>query len=114
MVSAIMGFGRSGLQDWYLQRITAVYMLVAGIAFDIHYFFYFEPSYDAWRELFSCALVQWATLLFFVSVLVHAWIGLWTVSTDYIKVTFLRLVVQTFINLSLIVQFLWVVKILFF
>lgn len=114
MVKILMGLGRTGFQDWWIQRLSAVYMLLFWVALEGYYYFGMEANYETWSALFSCSLTQWFTLLFVVAILAHAWIGLWTVTTDYIKVTFLRLVVQSLINLILVTEFVWSVKILFF
>jgi succinate dehydrogenase / fumarate reductase membrane anchor subunit len=114
MVKILMGFGRTGFQDWWIQRLTAVYMLVFWVALEAYYYLGMEHSYESWQALFSCSITRWFTLLFIVSVLAHAWIGLWTVTTDYIKVTFLRILAQSLINLILVTEFIWSVKILFF
>ena len=46
---------------------------------------------NAWHALFHCAWFQIASLVALFTVSLHAWIGIWTVTTDYIKCTALRL-----------------------
>ena len=52
-----------------------------------------------------------ATLITLLAVLAHAWIGLWTVGTDYIKPALVRLAYQTLVLLVLAVLLLWTVQI---
>jgi len=37
----------------------------------------------------------------------HAWIGIWTVTTDYLRQMGLRVTVQVLVALFLISQFIW-------
>lgn len=107
MVRASTSFGKSGLQDWLFQRVTAVILA----AYFGYLFFYClqHPGfqYQEWRHLFQCAWMRYATILALVSVLVHAWIGLWTVSTDYLKPTWLRFTTQIFFILLLLGYLMW-------
>jgi len=112
MVKTLMGLGRTGFQDWWIQRLSAVYMFVFCVVLKLYYLS-MDPGYDSWSAMFSCSLTQWFSLIFIGAVLAHAWIGLWTVTTDYIKITWLRVITQTLINLVLITEFIWGVKILF-
>ena len=45
------------------------------------------------------------TLLALFSILIHAWIGMWQVLTDYVKPLALRLVLQLAIVVALVVTF---------
>lgn len=102
----------TGLRDWLVQRISAVviglYML-----FILFYMLENQPLYFAqWRHLFDSALVKISTLVVLVAVLWHAWIGLWTVLTDYVKKAVLRLVLQSLVIILLVGYLLWGVEIL--
>ena len=76
---------RNGLTDWLMQRGSAV-LLAAYTVFMLVYFLAVkEVSYQYWVALFSDTWFKIFTLLTILSVIVHAWIGMWTVFTDYIK-----------------------------
>ncbi|MDU1679331.1 MAG: succinate dehydrogenase, hydrophobic membrane anchor protein [Klebsiella pneumoniae] len=47
------------------------------------------------------------TLLALVSILIHAWIGMWQVLTDYVKPLALRLVLQLAIVVALVAYVLY-------
>jgi succinate dehydrogenase / fumarate reductase, membrane anchor subunit len=112
MVTNITNFGRSGLSDWLMQRITAV-ILLAYTLFMVG-FFLLNPNLDyaTWSALFQCTLMRIFSLLALLSLAAHAWIGLWTVSTDYMKATGVRLVFQAVVALGLFAYVVWGVQVL--
>lgn len=62
--------------------------------------------------LFSNTIVRIASLIALFALSLHAWIGIWTVTTDYMKCTALRLSVQMLVVLWLLSQFIWGLMIL--
>ena len=102
----------SGLRDWLIQRVSAV-VIGLYLIFMLLFFFENQPVYFAqWHALFNNALVKIATLVALIAVLWHAWIGLWTVLTDYIKQVGLRLTLQSLVIILLLSYFLWGIEIL--
>ena len=76
-------------------------------------------TYNEWRELFDQTWMQVFTSLAILSVVMHAWIGLWAVSTDYMttrlmgsKGTILRLLFQAAYSFVLFYYLVWGFKIL--
>jgi len=103
-VSSLTG---NGLKDWLIQRVSAVYLAVYSV-FLMGYMLMHSPmTVDAWQALFSCSLMKIATVGALLMVLLHAWVGLWTVSTDYIKCVCIRFTFQIVIMLWLLAQFVW-------
>lgn len=112
MVSSITALTRSGLKDWYVQRISAV-VLVLYVAFLIGVLVaYPHISFMQWQFIFSHVAVKVFTLLALLSMIAHAWIGIWTVLTDYVHHGAIRGVVQTIIILTFFSCLLWGVWIL--
>lgn len=83
MVSAT-NLGRSGLYDWIVQRATAV--VIAGYFLAILGFLVCggEVTYAEWHSFMSCTTMKVATLVTLLATAAHAWVGLWTISTDYL------------------------------
>ena len=54
-----------------------------------------ELTYEMWSSLFEGTAMRIFTLLALLSMAAHVWIGLWSVSTDYIKATGLRFLFQS-------------------
>ena len=112
MVTSITSFGRSGLYDWMVQRVTAVVLLAYTIFMMGYLLFGSDLDYNQWKSLFECTWMRIFTLLALLSMAAHAWIGLWSVTTDYIKPTGLRFVVQAGCGLLTFIYVVWGIQIL--
>ena len=112
MVTNITNFGRSGLSDWLIQRVSAV-ILALYTLFVVAYLL-LSPGLDyaTWSGLFDQTWMRIFSLLAFVSLSAHAWVGLWTVTTDYLKPTGIRVGAQTVIILAIFVFLVWGIQIL--
>ncbi|AJI94109.1 succinate dehydrogenase, hydrophobic membrane anchor protein [Yersinia ruckeri] len=107
MVSNASALGRNGVHDWLLLRASAIVITLfvlyilgfVAIAPDI--------TYAIWRGFFASSITKVFTLLTLLSILAHAWIGLWQVLTDYIKPLALRLVLQLVVVITLLVYLLY-------
>lgn len=106
MVRTITSLG-TGLYDWLVQRISAV-VIASYVVFMIGYLMC-QPSVDyiTWKALFSCTAVKVFTVLMLLSVLLHAWAGLWIISTDYLKCTAVRVVFQAAFIVANVAFFAW-------
>jgi len=89
MVKIAGTFGRSGVHDYILLRASALIML-AYTLYLIGFIALTDINYVIWTDFFSLTMTKVFTLFALISMLVHAWIGLWQVLTDYIKCTKLR------------------------
>ncbi|GMQ45700.1 succinate dehydrogenase, hydrophobic membrane anchor protein [Vibrio sp. 10N] len=94
MVNNVSTFGRNGVHDYLLIRATAIIMTLYTIYLVSFCAFAGDISYVSWTNFFGGTFTKVFTMLALVSVLIHAWIGLWQVLTDYIKHTMLRGVLQ--------------------
>ncbi len=112
MAVSITSLTGNGLRDWLIQRVTAV-IIGCYFLFFVGYFLV-NPHIDftMWQALFHNMWMQIFTLLFLVSLVLHAWIGIWTVLTDYIKCAALRLSLEIIIFLALVAFLFWGVKII--
>ncbi len=105
MVKSVLGVSRQGLRDWFIQRVTALVMIVYSVGLIGFLIAHPDVAYYEWRSLFANMCVKIATLLFVLSLLAHAWIGMWTVLTDYVKPFWLRLTLYIIILLALVAFF---------
>lgn len=112
MVKSVLGVNHQGLRDWLFQRVTAVIMAVYSVGLIAYFLMASNISFDDWHSLFAQAWMKVATLLFVLALLYHAWIGMWTVVTDYIKPVALALLAHTVIFLTLVTSFFWALVIL--
>lgn len=101
-----------GLQGWLLQRLTAVYLLVYLVYFFGHLLVDPWHGYEAWRAWLGLPAVNVATLVFFIALLIHAWIGLRDVVMDYIHPFVWRLAALVLAGAGLLSAGLWAFLIL--
>ncbi len=112
MVSNVTSMTRNGLRDWLIQRVSAI-IIAAYSVFMIGYFL-FHPNlqYGQWQILFASTFVRVASLMTLLAILGHAWVGMWTISTDYLKSTAVRLIFQLVIIIALFLCVIWGISIL--
>ncbi len=99
-----------GYWDWIIQRVTAI--LIGGYTlFLLAYFVMYQPIYYAqWSGLYNHIVMKICTFIVILSVLWHAWIGLWTVLTDYIHHKPTRLLLEIIICLLLLGYFAFAIE----
>jgi len=112
MVKNAFALGRSGLQDWLLQRITAVILAVYSLFLLVFILKHQPLQFQDWHDLFAHSAVRYFSLSALISLALHAWIGVWTVITDYIKANFIRLYAQLLLLGLVVSNTLWGIKIL--
>jgi len=110
MVTQVTSFGRSGLYDWMVQRVSAVVLSLYTIFIVGYLVLNPELTYDQWSGLFETTWMRIFSLLTFLSIGVHSWIGLWSISTDYIKATGVRFFFQALCGLTMFVYVVWGVQ----
>lgn len=103
--------GSTGLRNWFLQRLSALYIVLFLAGFSLVWCG--EPiEYQAWRAWVAQPLVNVALLLFIAALLIHAWVGVRDVILDYIKPLVLRQGLLVIIALCLLGLGLWSLRIL--
>jgi len=112
MVTNITNLGRSGLSDWLIQRVSAVVLAVYTLFLVAYLLFHPNLDYATWSGLFAHTWVRIFSLLAFISMAAHAWVGLWTVSTDYLKHTAVRFGFQAVVIFAIFVFLVWGVQVL--
>ena len=113
MINTITSLTNSALKDWLVQRVTAVIITAYILCWLwLGCTLVEELSYDVWVELFSMPWLRYFSVLFLLSLIAHAWVGMWTVYTDYIKGAILRLVVQVVTIVAMLSFVIWGIFIL--
>ena len=82
MVTAITSMGRSGLSDWLMQRVTAVILLAYALV--VGWVLMGGIDYASWKDLYSQTWMRVFSIMALLSLAIHAWIGLWSVFSDYL------------------------------
>lgn len=117
MVTSVTSFGRSGVSDWLVQRVSAVILLAyfgfvgAQLAGGI--------GYGEWAALFERSWMRVFSLMALLSLAAHAWIGIWAVLTDYLterllgpKGNVLRVLCQLGAALAIFIYVIWGIQVL--
>lgn len=110
-MNSATNIGRNGIQDWIIQRVTA-YVLALYTLFLLGFLVTTDVDYQSWSALFGQGWFKIFTLLALLSIAGHAWVGLWTVSTDYIKSAMPRFLFQAACVLVVFVYVVWGIQIL--
>jgi succinate dehydrogenase / fumarate reductase membrane anchor subunit len=101
-----------GLRDWLAQRVTAIVMALYTLLFVGLLIAVPKIDYVAWLQLFTPQWMKLATLLFLLSLYLHAWVGMRNIFMDYVKHGGLRLALYALVIAALIVYAGWSVQIL--
>lgn len=119
MVTSVTSLGRNGVSDWLIQRVSAVVLLAYCLFIVAYIGMAGELTFIQWRGLFAQTWMRVFSLLALLSLCAHAWIGMWTIGTDYLKemalgaaATPIRLVYQLGCLLVLVAYFAWCIQIL--
>ncbi len=118
MVTSVTNLGRSGLYDWVIQRFSAIILAAYTLCIMGSLVFQPELDYAAWRALFGHTAMRIFSLITLFSLCAHAWIGMWTISTDYLTTrhagkygTIIRLFFQFGCALLTLIYLLWGIEI---
>ena len=107
MVSNASALGRNGVHDYILVRASAI-VITLYIIYMIGFFAVIgDLTYEVWSGFFGSAFTKVFTLLTLFSILIHAWIGMWQVLTDYVKPVAIRLGLQLVIVVALLVYVIY-------
>ena len=101
----------TGLKAWWVQRVSAVYMLL--FVLFLLYSFALQPvqAYPQWHAWMARPSTSVAFLVFFAALLGHMWVGLRDVLLDYVRPAGLRRVVLAAVALGLLglgILLLWI------
>ncbi|MFU8815778.1 MAG: succinate dehydrogenase, hydrophobic membrane anchor protein [Pseudomonadales bacterium] len=117
-VTNVTSLTRSGLADYVVQRVTAV--IIASYAFCVLGFFIVTPdvTHQALVGYFGNTVMVLFSTLTVLATAAHAWIGMWTVGTDYLRphyfgahATAWRLAYQAIVLVVLFVYVAWALQI---
>lgn len=101
-----------GFREWLIQRVSALLIGSYAIVVIAYLLAFPHMSYVTWLHLYAGVWMRIYTVIILFAILWHAWIGLWTVFTDYVKPKGLRLLLEVGLFLLLIVYLIWCLDIL--
>ena len=101
-----------GLKGWLMQRVTAVIMVVFTLVLIWLLVTSNGVTFASWKLLFQNTAFRVLTLLFLLSLYLHAFVGARDIIMDYIKPTGLKLLMQMSVIVFLVACTIWSVSIL--
>ena len=101
-----------GLRDWIVQRATAIVLLAYLLLLAVLVALARPIDYDAWASIFVPAGMKVATLIAFVALAYHCWIGMRDIWMDYVRPTAIRLALELATILWLAACLVWAAMIL--
>ncbi len=102
----------SGLRAWTVQRLSAIYLALFLLA--ALFYLLLHPIHDfaQWHALWAQPLVFVATVLMFLALLGHAWVGMRDIVLDYVRLPHARLLLLALLLGWLLVLAIWLARIL--
>ena len=110
-----MSWQAHGYRAWFLQRLSAIY-IVACLLVVIGFLLFNSTTslnLESWRSLFYSPVTNILVLLFFIAIMVHAWIGIRDIILDYVHNAIVRVLTLNLLMLFLISMSIWISYILF-
>ena len=118
MVTNATNLSRSGLSDWLIQRFSAVILAAYTLCVLGSFFVHPDMDFAQWSAIYESNAMRIFSLIALASLCGHAWIGMWTIGTDYLTslqlgkaATAVRLSYQVFCILLVVVYLIWGIQI---
>lgn len=92
-----------GMRAWLMQRLTALIMAVYSVMLLVRILFLQPNTYEDFLGFFNPAWFRVASWLFWISLSIHAWLGIRDVFKDYVPNMNVRSVL-----LKILVVLLWI------
>ena len=112
------GLTGSGSRDWFIQRVSAIVLAVYTVVVFGWILFNGGFGYEQWAGFMMTTPMKVLSILAILSLVAHAWIGMWQVFTDYITTRAmgatakgLRLVLTTAVIVAVLVYAIWGIQI---
>ena len=110
-VKSATGLTGSGTRDWVIQRISAAILALYSIVmmgFFLSHALTSDPiTYGEWVRFIMSMPMRLFSFLAIVALAGHAWVGMWTIFTDYVKSSGLRFILQALMIIAILVYLFW-------
>lgn len=119
MVVQVTSISRNGVSDWIVQRVSAV--VLAAYTLCVLGFVLMNPGldYETWSGYYALTAMKVFTMLALLATAAHAWVGMWTIGSDYLQehtlgagATRLRFIYQIGSILIILAYLIWGINIL--
>ena len=113
-IKSATGLTGSGSRDWIVQRISAVVLAVYSVVLLGFFVTHGNVTFYEWSAFMTSLPMRLFSLITILALAGHAWVGMWTVFTDYIttnkmgsSAAGLRLVLQSLMIIAILVFLFW-------
>lgn len=107
-----MNWRGDGMRSWLIQRVSAIFILLYLIYLLISVSGFTTIDYSHWHAWVGSTANKILILLFFVSLLLHAWVGIRDVILDYIHGFTIRFIALTAIIGTMLAMAVWLLLII--
>lgn len=101
-----------GMRLWLSQRLTAIVMAIYFVLFVLLLVVKQPSGFAAWHAFFAPTWYRFVTFVFFISLFMHAWLGVADVLKDYVFNKVLRAYLQMAVDVLLVLYLFWLTFIL--
>ena len=101
-----------GMRLWLSQRLTALVMAFYIVLLAMMLFIMQPAGFAAWHTFIAPIWMRIATLIFFMCLFMHAWLGVADVLKDYVFNKTLRGFLQIAVDIALVAYLFWLTFIL--
>lgn len=108
----IMSARAGGIRPWIMQRLSAVFMVLALLLFCFTLIFGSISTSNEWQVWFGMPFWNTVVIIFWLALFTHAWIGIRDVIMDYISHDGVRFVMLAIFGFYLIAMTVWMIKIM--
>lgn len=112
MILQLLTHKYPGMRLWLSQRLTALVMATYIILLLVLLAIMKPDGFAEWHAFVVPVWFKLATLLFFMCLLVHAWLGVADVLQDYVFNKTLRAYMQIAVDVALVAYLFWLMFIL--
>ena len=112
MILQLLTHKYPGMRLWLSQRLTALVMAAYIVLLLVLLVIMKPTGFVAWHAFASPVWFKLATLLFFMCLFVHAWLGVADVLKDYVFNKTLRAYMQIAVDIALVAYLFWLMFIL--
>ncbi len=106
-VKSATGLTGSGSRDWIVQRFGAVVLSIYTIVLLGFFLTHGDVQFIEWSAFMNSLPMRLLSIVAIIALAGHAWVGLWTVLTDYVKSGGLRLILQALMVAAILVYVFW-------
>ena len=101
-----------GMRAWLTQRLTGLVMAIYSVRVVIRFLSVRPENYESWVSFFQPIWWRIASLIFWIALSLHAWLGIRDVFKDYVPNYALQMVLQKILIVLLWVYLAWAVWLL--